>query len=178
MSGNHHNREVSGQTWRNRNRTDVRGRTKNEHWRTIMSNMLLIKYSEIGVKGKNRYIFEDMLVRNIKSALRTLTDSWEVRKADGRVYVSCAEPELEDAIEALKKVFGIAWICPMERIELGDFEKIRELALDFMKRNYFSGNEKETRLWAHASAGEGRRFGHGETESHGGCLYRGRHELL
>ena len=28
--------------------------------------MLLIKYSEIGVKGKNRYIFEDMLVRNIK----------------------------------------------------------------------------------------------------------------
>ena len=35
-----------------------------------MDNMYLIKYSEIGVKGKNRYIFEDMLVKNIKSALR------------------------------------------------------------------------------------------------------------
>ena len=35
-----------------------------------MDKMFLIKYSEIGVKGKNRYIFEDMLVKNIKSALR------------------------------------------------------------------------------------------------------------
>ena len=35
-----------------------------------MDKMYLIKYSEIGIKGKNRHIFEDMLVKNIKSALR------------------------------------------------------------------------------------------------------------
>ena len=35
-----------------------------------MKQTLLIKYSEIGVKGKNRYVFEDMLVKNMKSALK------------------------------------------------------------------------------------------------------------
>ena len=29
----------------------------------------LIKYGEIGIKGKNRYIFEDALVRQIRFAL-------------------------------------------------------------------------------------------------------------
>ena len=50
-----------------------------------MTEKLLIKYSEIGVKGNNRYIFEDMLVRNIKSALKEMTHPCEVRKADGRI---------------------------------------------------------------------------------------------
>ena len=30
----------------------------------------LIKYGEIGIKGKNRYIFEDALVRQIRYALQ------------------------------------------------------------------------------------------------------------
>ena len=31
----------------------------------------LIKYAEIGVKGKNRYLFEDALVKQIYHALKT-----------------------------------------------------------------------------------------------------------
>ena len=72
--------------------------------------MLLIKYSEIGVKGKNRYIFEDMLVKNIRSALKDLSEETFVRKAQGRIYVECKEEETEEAISALTKVFGIAWM--------------------------------------------------------------------
>ena len=30
----------------------------------------LIKYAEIGIKGKNRYMFEDALVRQIKYAMK------------------------------------------------------------------------------------------------------------
>ena len=30
----------------------------------------LIKYAEIGIKGKNRHIFEEALVRQIKHALK------------------------------------------------------------------------------------------------------------
>ena len=33
----------------------------------------LIKYGEIGIKGKNRYIFEDALVRQIRYALLAST---------------------------------------------------------------------------------------------------------
>ena len=60
-----------------------------------MTEKLLIKYSEIGVKGNNRYIFEDMLVRNIKSALKEMTHPCEVRKADGRIYISYEEEDYE-----------------------------------------------------------------------------------
>ena len=41
-----------------------------------MFTAFLIKYAEIGVKGKNRYLFEDMLVRQMKYALK---------KCEGRV---------------------------------------------------------------------------------------------
>ena len=74
---------------------------------------LLIKYSEIGVKGKNRYVFEDMLVKNIRNALKVLYHESEVRKAQGRMYVNCDENDVDEAISALQKVFGIAWICPV-----------------------------------------------------------------
>ena len=32
----------------------------------------LIKYGEIGIKGKNRYMFEDALVRQIRHLLKDL----------------------------------------------------------------------------------------------------------
>ena len=35
-----------------------------------MYKAFLIKYGEIGVKGKNRYLFEDALVRQIRYALK------------------------------------------------------------------------------------------------------------
>lgn len=35
-----------------------------------MFTSFLIKYAEIGIKGKNRYLFEDALVRQIKYALK------------------------------------------------------------------------------------------------------------
>ena len=105
--------------------------------------MLLIKYSEIGVKGKNRYIFEDMLVRNIRSALKELEGEIEVRKAQGRIYVSGEENESEEAISALQKVFGIAWICPLEHYGRLSFEEIKQAAIRHMETN-FSMDEPHT----------------------------------
>lgn len=35
-----------------------------------MFKAFLIKYGEIGIKGKNRYIFEDALIKQIKYALK------------------------------------------------------------------------------------------------------------
>jgi len=101
--------------------------------------MLLIKYSEIGVKGKNRYIFEDMLVRNMKSALKVLQGEYEVHKADGRVYVDCGQDEEPEAIEALKKVFGIAWICPVKQIAPAGLEELKRQTIEFVQETYFSG---------------------------------------
>ena len=49
----------------------------------------LIKYGEIGIKGKNRYMFEDALVRQIRHSLKDLDGLFHTYKAQGRVYVDC-----------------------------------------------------------------------------------------
>ena len=106
-----------------------------------MKQTLLIKYSEIGVKGKNRYVFEDMLVKNMKSALKALDGEYEVRKASGRMYVNCEEKDLDEAIEALKKVFGIAWICPVSQYDRLSMDELKEAVLKHMQETYPSLEE-------------------------------------
>ena len=39
----------------------------------------LIKYGEIGIKGKNRYLFEDALVRQIRFALKDVDGEFNVQ---------------------------------------------------------------------------------------------------
>ena len=54
----------------------------------------LIKYAEIGIKGKNRYLFEDALVRQIKYALKKCEGEFLVHKTQGRIFVD-AESEFD-----------------------------------------------------------------------------------
>ena len=71
----------------------------------------LIKYGEIGIKGKNKYIFEDALVRQMRFALKEVDGIFEIRKSQGRIYVECeGDYDYEETIESLKRVFGIVGI--------------------------------------------------------------------
>ena len=45
----------------------------------------LIKYAEIGTKGKNRYMFEDALIRQIRYALSSVDGEFDVTKESGRI---------------------------------------------------------------------------------------------
>ena len=56
-----------------------------------MYKAFLIKYGEIGVKGKNRYLFEDALVKQMNIALSKIEGEFEVKKEQGRIYVFCPE---------------------------------------------------------------------------------------
>ena len=47
----------------------------------------VIKYAEIGVKGKNRYIFEDALVKQLKRVLAKCDGSFNISKVAGRIYI-------------------------------------------------------------------------------------------
>ena len=90
-----------------------------------MYKSFLIKYAEIGVKGKNRYIFEDALVNNAQKALDKIDGDFKVRKEYGRVYADAnAEYDFDEAIETLQSVFGIAGICPMVQLELVEFDEL------------------------------------------------------
>ena len=79
----------------------------------------LIKYAEIGTKGKNRYMFEDALIKQIRYALKSVEGQFDVTKESGRIYVKAeTDYDYDDAVEALKRVFGIADICPMAAREI------------------------------------------------------------
>lgn len=92
-----------------------------------MYKSFLIKYAEIGVKGKNRYLFEEALVKQIKYALKKTEGEFVVRRTDGRIYVDAqSDFDFEETVESLKKVFGISGICPVVHVEDEGFEKLSQ----------------------------------------------------
>lgn len=101
-----------------------------------MYKAFLIKYSEIGLKGKNKYLFENALIEQIKKALKDLGE-FNVSKAQGRVYIECPDVyDYDDAVEALKSVFGIAWICPVKILDSIDFDVIKQSVGEYIDKRY------------------------------------------
>ena len=100
-----------------------------------MYTAFLIKYAEIGIKGKNRYMFEDALVRQIEYALQRCEGEFTVRKTQGRIYVDATtEFDFGETVDNLKTVFGISSICPVVYVEDEGFEKLQEDVNEYMKK--------------------------------------------
>jgi thiamine biosynthesis protein ThiI len=101
----------------------------------------LIKYGEIGIKGKNRYMFEDALVRQIRYALSDVDGDFYVHKCHGRVYVDCnGEYDYEETVEHISRVFGIVGICPVVRKEVKEIEELKKDVVSYMGEMYPEGN--------------------------------------
>ena len=70
---------------------------------SVKYRSFLIKYAEIGVKGKNRYLFEDALVKQIHHRLKNLEGNFSVTKEAGRIYAEAAEDfDYDEVIDALR----------------------------------------------------------------------------
>ena len=90
-----------------------------------MFTSFLIKYGEIGVKGKNRYLFEEALCQQIKYALKRCDGEFRLSRTPGRVFVDAlSDFDYDEVIENLQAVFGITGICPVVRLEDEGFEKL------------------------------------------------------
>ncbi len=102
-----------------------------------MRKAFLIKYGEIGIKGKNRHIFEDALVRQVRYALRDVDGTFKVRKEDGRVFVEADGDYDEDGVtEALAKVFGIVRFCPVEILPDEGFDALADAVLRHVEETF------------------------------------------
>lgn len=102
-----------------------------------MYKSFLIKYGEIAIKGKNRYLFEEALVRQICYALKTVEGEFEVRRPQGRIYVDAlGEYDYDEVVEALSRVFGIVGICPVILAEDEGFDKLAEAVISYLDRVY------------------------------------------
>lgn len=102
-----------------------------------MYKAFLIKYGEIGVKGKNRYLFEDALVRQIRYALKEVDGEFNVTKENGRIYATAVSDfDYDEAVAALKRVFGIIGICPVVQIEDNGFDDLAKHVVEYFDATY------------------------------------------
>jgi thiamine biosynthesis protein ThiI len=102
-----------------------------------MYKAFLIKYAEIAIKGKNRYIFEDALVAQIKYQLKNVEGKFRIVKEMGRIFIyTDGEFDYDETIEALKRVFGIFSICPAVVLEDEGFERLSQEVTEYVKKLY------------------------------------------
>ncbi|ORX24041.1 tRNA 4-thiouridine(8) synthase ThiI [Thermoanaerobacterium sp. PSU-2] len=104
--------------------------------------VILIKYGELALKGDNRAFFENKLVRNIKEALKSF-DGVKVEKTHGRIYVETSN-DAKEAIDKLRKVFGIVGITIAKKVEL-DLNAIYDSAIEIMRHHSNKSFKVETR---------------------------------
>lgn len=102
-----------------------------------MFTAFLIKYAEIGVKGKNKYLFEEALAKQVKYALKRCEGEFKVTRTEGRIYVHALTGfDFDETVNELKTVFGISGICPVIHVEDEGFEKLSRTVIDYMNENY------------------------------------------
>jgi len=98
-----------------------------------MENVIIVRYAEIYLKGLNRPYFEKALVRNIAAALSGIEGTL-IKRSESRVYIEgVQERDLNNALDALKFVFGIHSFSPAVRLEQ-DIDKAAQLLAEMVRK--------------------------------------------
>lgn len=90
-----------------------------------MDKTLIVRYGEISLKGKNRYLFENWLMDNMKAALTGLPPK-KIEKTYGRIYVELGD-DAEEVVRRITRVFGIHSVSPAHAVPL-ELKAIQEEA--------------------------------------------------
>lgn len=98
-----------------------------------MKEIILVKNGEIALKGLNRHIFEDILMKNIKWRLKNL-GKFDVKKSQSTIRVEplSDDIDLDDVCDQLKKVFGIATFSRC-LVTKKDIEQIKLDTVEYVK---------------------------------------------
>lgn len=107
-----------------------------------MYTAFLIKYAEIGLKGKNRFMFEDALMKQIRYSLKNVEGEFKVTKEQGRVYVEAqSDFDYDATITNLSRVFGISSICPVMIKEEAGYEQLSKDVIEYVDAIYPDKNK-------------------------------------
>ncbi len=102
-----------------------------------MFSSFLIKYAEIGIKGKNRYLFEDALIRQIKHAISKCEGSFKVSKTPGRIFLDAeTEFDYDETVDKLTHVFGIWGVCPVVRLDIISPDELKKEVVKYFDAVY------------------------------------------
>lgn len=93
--------------------------------------LIVIRYGEIALKGKNRWYFVKRLRKNIRDCLKKNDMTGEVHSVWQRIYVQVED--VEGAVEKLRDVFGVVSLSPAREVP-ADIEALRAEALRVAQR--------------------------------------------
>ncbi|KMP12325.1 tRNA sulfurtransferase [Candidatus Nitromaritima sp. SCGC AAA799-C22] len=91
---------------------------------------LLIRYDEIGLKGKNRNFFVNLLLRNVRLALKGI-EGVKVDKIHGRLLGRVGRLQADECVDRLRWVPGIASISVGVSME-PDFDNMAALGIEWI----------------------------------------------
>ncbi|HIU66078.1 MAG TPA: tRNA 4-thiouridine(8) synthase ThiI, partial [Candidatus Caccomorpha excrementavium] len=90
----------------------------------MLYKAFLIKYAEIGLKGKNRWVFENALRDQVQYNLDKIGE-YRVIREQGRIFVECPKNyDYDETVEMLTRVFGVSAICPVCVIENAQWDNL------------------------------------------------------
>jgi tRNA uracil 4-sulfurtransferase len=90
---------------------------------------ILVHYAEIGLKGKNRKLFEEKLVDNMRLAL--FGCDVKVRRLYGRILIELNDQNIKEISDKLVKVFGISSFSPVVTTK-PELDLIKQAAVDLV----------------------------------------------
>ena len=101
-----------------------------------MKQVILLKVGELILKGLNRRSFEDVLIKNIRRRVSTCGD-FEIKNVQSTIYLvpKNSDANLYDALEKVKKIFGIASIsiaCQAEK----NMDEISSITCDYFQETF------------------------------------------
>ena len=100
-----------------------------------MKEIILIKNGELVLKGLNRNTFEDVLIKNMKKALRA-NELGEFKFTKSQSTIICealdSDTDLDDATDVISHVFGIAALSRAGVCEK-DLRAIQELTVEYLE---------------------------------------------
>jgi thiamine biosynthesis protein ThiI len=94
------------------------------------ADMLLLRFGEFTLKGKNRARFEKTVLRHVKEMVKPYPKA-VLSKEFGRIYVTLNGEPAAELINALKNVFGIASISPV-KVSRSELEDILAVSRNFL----------------------------------------------
>lgn len=108
-----------------------------------MRNVLLVKYGEIAMRGKNRYLVENRLIKTIIDRLESF-EGYRVYKEQGRLLVVNEEGDFDydTIIPHVVNILGVVAVCPGVEVEDQSIENLRVCALEHIKTQF--GDEKHS----------------------------------
>ncbi|GAX90044.1 tRNA uracil 4-sulfurtransferase ThiI [Effusibacillus lacus] len=97
-----------------------------------MYSLLIARYGEISIKGKNRSDFEKKLVENMQRAVKEF-DKVKITRIGGRVVIHLNGTDFRQVVDKLRWVPGIVSMSPVITVEQ-NLDKIKQAAVDLLNK--------------------------------------------